>query len=55
LKPVTLGRDLGTRVVAIEGIHGDERLIINPSDDLVRGLRVQVAEPREPVREIAQR
>jgi RND family efflux transporter MFP subunit len=55
VKPVTLGRDLGTRVVAIDGIHGDERLVINPSDDLVRGLRVKVAEPHEAVREIAQR
>ncbi len=55
VKPVTLGRDLGTRVVAIEGIRGDERLVINPSDDLVHGVHVEVAEPRESSPELAKR
>ena len=42
LKKISLGRDLGARVVALEGIGGNERLVVNPSDDLVDGLRVQV-------------
>lgn len=55
IKRVSLGRDLGTRIVAIEGIRGDEQLVVNPSDDLVRGVRVQISRPRGPAEEIAQR
>jgi multidrug efflux pump subunit AcrA (membrane-fusion protein) len=42
IRAVTLGRDLGTRVVVTAGIRGDERLVVNPGDDLSTGLRVQV-------------
>ena len=42
IRPVTLGRDLGARVVIVEGIQGDERLVLNPGDDLSTGVRVQV-------------
>lgn len=41
-KSVTLGRDLGKRIVVVDGIHGGERLVVNPSDDLVSGLRIQI-------------
>lgn len=44
IKPVRLGRDLGNRITVTEGIQGDEQLVINPGDDLVRGLRIQVAQ-----------
>ena len=30
VKRVTLGRDLGNRVVVAEGIRGGERLVVNP-------------------------
>ncbi len=55
VRQVTLGRDLGARVVAVDGIRGDERLVVNPSDDLIGGLRVQIGETHaaEPV--VAQR
>jgi multidrug efflux pump subunit AcrA (membrane-fusion protein) len=43
VRRVNLGRDMGTRVV-VEGVRGDERLIINPTDDLVDGLHVQVSQ-----------
>lgn len=43
LRRVTLGRNLGSRVVVSEGIRGNEQLVVNPSDDLVNGLRVQIA------------
>jgi multidrug efflux pump subunit AcrA (membrane-fusion protein) len=46
LKPIVLGRDLGNRVVVSEGIAGNERLIVNPTDDLVGGLRVEVTGDR---------
>jgi hypothetical protein len=55
LKSVRLGRDLGTRVVVLEGISGDERLVVNPGDDLTNGSRVQVNEQRGAAGELAQR
>ncbi len=54
IKRVNLGRDMGTRVVAIDGIRGDERLVINPTDDLNRGAQVRVSDAGEPVRKVAQ-
>ena len=47
MRPVTLGRDLGRRVIVAEGINGDERLVINPGDDLSTGTRVQVRQPAQ--------
>ena len=44
LRRVELGRDLGNRVVVVDGIRGNERLIVNPGDDLRDGARVQTAE-----------
>jgi RND family efflux transporter MFP subunit len=55
IKPVTLGRDLGARVVVSDGIRGDERLVVNPSDDLVNGVRIQISRRRELTRAVAQR
>jgi RND family efflux transporter MFP subunit len=45
LTPVTLGRDFGTEVEVVSGLSGDEAVIINPSDSLVSGERVQVVQP----------
>ncbi len=42
LRRVILGRDLGTRVVVTEGIAGQERLVVNPTDDLASGMVVRV-------------
>lgn len=42
LRSVTLGRDLGNRVVVLEGIRGDERLVVNPGDGLTEGLSVHI-------------
>src|SRR6185369_4856981 len=47
IKRVVLGRDLGNRVVTVDGIRGNERLVVNPSDDLIRGVRVQIHGERE--------
>ncbi|MCE9605661.1 MAG: efflux RND transporter periplasmic adaptor subunit [Planctomycetia bacterium] len=55
IKRVELGRDLGRRIVINAGVRGDERLIVNPDEELRNGLVVQVA-PSAPVGdEIAQR
>lgn len=55
LKPVRLGRDLGSRVVVLEGIDGREHLVVNPTDDLTNGLRVRVSTPLQPATDLAQR
>ena len=46
VKRVTLGRDLGNRVIVQEGVSGKERLVVNPGDDLRDGQSVAV-EARE--------
>jgi RND family efflux transporter MFP subunit len=53
LRHVTLGRDLGRRIVVVDGIHGGERLVVNPGDDLASGTLVQLAARSNP-RELAQ-
>jgi len=55
IKRVTLGRDLGNRIVVAEGIRGGERLVVNPSDDLVNGLRVDVSRQSGTPERVAQR
>lgn len=55
LKAVRLGRDLGTRIIVLEGIDGNERLVVNPADDLLSGDRVQVDPSRASTAELAQR
>ncbi|QDU26489.1 Multidrug resistance protein MdtA precursor [Anatilimnocola aggregata] len=42
LRSVKLGRDLGGRVQVLDGIQGDEQLVVNPTDDLVSGSQVEV-------------
>lgn len=42
MKSVSLGRNLGARVVVTDGIRGHERLIVNPSDTLTSGTVVEV-------------
>ena len=54
VKRVSLGRNLGSRVAVVEGIRGDERLVVKPSDDLKEGLPVQVSQAQQPA-EVAQR
>jgi hypothetical protein len=46
LRLVTLGRDLGGRIVVSAGINGDERLVVNPTDDLQNGASVRVNEAK---------
>jgi membrane fusion protein, multidrug efflux system len=44
LRNVLLGRDLGANIEILSGITANERVIINPSDSLVSGAHVRVAE-----------
>ena len=55
LRPVSLGRDLGSRVVVVTGINGDERLVVNPGNDLTNGLPIQISQKSMDGQEVAQR
>jgi multidrug efflux pump subunit AcrA (membrane-fusion protein) len=55
IKPVSLGRDMGPRIVVTEGIAGDERLVLNPGDDLVSGTRIQIGHGGQTTDSVAQR
>jgi multidrug efflux pump subunit AcrA (membrane-fusion protein) len=43
LVPVTLGRDFGSSVEVVSGLTGAEPVVVNPSDSLADGQRVNVA------------
>lgn len=45
LIPITLGRDYGNEVEVVSGLSGDEELIVNPSDSILSGQRVRIAQP----------
>lgn len=55
LKPVKLGRNFGPTVEVLDGLNGDERLILNPSDSLAEGDQVEptAEQPASPARKAA--
>ncbi len=44
ITPITLGRDYGTTLEVIDGLHGGERLVQNPTDKLQNDTKVVVKE-----------
>jgi RND family efflux transporter MFP subunit len=42
LKNVVLGRDFGTSLEVVSGVTSHDRIIVNPSDSVAEGARVQV-------------
>lgn len=46
LKTVTIGQDYGTTLEVTDGVTQDQQIVINPSDSLAEGTRVQVAAPK---------
>ena len=50
LKKITIGRDLGTSLEITDGITTDDQVIINPSDSLTDGQKVNVTtqQPKAP-------
>lgn len=52
---VSLGRDLGSRVLVNDGIQGNERLIVNPGNDLTNGFPVRVNHGNPQSQQVAQR
>jgi RND family efflux transporter MFP subunit len=43
LQPITLGRDFGSTVEVTEGIDANMRIVLNPSDSLNEGEKVNIA------------
>jgi len=43
VRPVTIGRDFGNSVEVVSGLHGDERIVVNPPDSIEDGEMVRVA------------
>ncbi len=50
LRNVKIGRDFGPTVQILDGVSASDRVIVNPSDSLVAGTKVRVAEVANPVR-----
>ena len=42
-RPVKLGRDFGKTIEIVDGLSGNENLIVNPNTDLIEGMKVEVA------------
>jgi membrane fusion protein (multidrug efflux system) len=53
LHDVMLGRDLGANVEVLSGIGASDKVIINPSDSLISGARVRLADST--IKDVAQR
>jgi len=48
LLPVRVGRNFGDRVEVLEGLKGDEKLVLNPPDSLADGDTVSVVHEKTP-------
>ena len=48
LKDITIGRDFGTKLEVVHGIDANDQVIVNPSDSLTNGLKVQVKQEDKP-------
>jgi membrane fusion protein, multidrug efflux system len=46
LRPITIGRDYGATLEILGGVDAHEQIIVNPSDSLEDGQKVQVAQPK---------
>lgn len=44
LVPIRIGRDYGDRVEVVSGLRASDQVIVNPSDSLVSGTRVRLAD-----------
>jgi len=42
LKPITIGRDFGTKVEILGGLDGSEQIVVNPPDSLEEGQQVRI-------------
>jgi len=49
LKKIVIGRDLGTSLEISSGIEADDQVIVNPSDSLADGQKVNVSTEQKKV------
>jgi hypothetical protein len=47
LHPVIIGRDFGSTLEIVSGVHEGDQVIINPGDSLVTGALVRVADAKQ--------
>jgi len=48
LQDIKIGRDFGTKLEVVEGLKEDDFVILNPSDSLANGAKVQVSTQSQP-------
>jgi RND family efflux transporter MFP subunit len=48
LKDIKIGRDFGTKIEVVSGVEPDDDVVINPSDSLTDGQKVQVKRENAP-------
>jgi membrane fusion protein, multidrug efflux system len=48
LKDIKIGRDLGTKLEVISGIDENDSIVLNPSDSLTDGQKVQISTDNQP-------
>jgi hypothetical protein len=48
LIPITIGHDYGSSVEVLSGLKTDDALILDPSDSIIEGSAVKIAEAAKP-------
>ena len=51
---ISVGRDFGTRLEVLDGLAENAKVVINPNDDLVEGIQVQVKPAEKPKAAVAE-
>jgi RND family efflux transporter MFP subunit len=44
IRPIKIGRDLGSKLEVVDGLAENDRVVVNPSDSLANGMVVQLAQ-----------
>jgi len=52
---ISVGRDFGTRLEVLDGLAENTKVVINPNDDLVEGIQVQVKPAEKPKAAVAEK
>src|SRR5437868_14299467 len=51
---ISVGRDFGTQLEVLDGLKENTKVVINPNDDLVEGIQVQVKPAEKPKAAVAE-
>ena len=52
---IHVGRDFGTQLEVLDGLAENTKVVINPNDDLVEGIQVQVKPVEKPASALAKK